>query len=284
MRPFPALMVVALPVLAALAYACWPAPEVAPAVLTPASTGRSLSSYFNLDASPALAPASTQASAAPGLEQQLARLAASGSPDDAYAAYNLLDDCIVFQKEGRLPALEFDRGSEMTADEKSAQQHLCADLTERQKGARLDFLALAAKGGVAGASTRFFYEGPFGDRSALRSRPDDPLVLAWKQQAVAQLTAQAEQAELSSLSTLMMAYLADGEVVRKDAPLAYGYLLALRMVHDDILTPGTVNPYQDSYWHWLRDELSPEQQAAAVSRANAIAARFRQHAGRPAHG
>lgn len=284
MRPFPALMVVALPVLAALAYACWPAPEVAPAVLTPASTGRSLSSYFNLDASPAPAPASTQASAAPGLEQQLARLAASGSPDDAYAAYNLLDDCIVFQKEGRLPALEFDRGSEMTADEKSAQQHLCADLTERQKGARLDFLALAAKGGVAGASTRFFYEGPFGDRSALRSRPDDPLVLAWKQQAVAQLTAQAEQAELSSLSTLMMAYLADGEVVRKDAPLAYGYLLALRMVHDDILTPGTVNPYQDSYWHWLRDELSPEQQAAAASRANAIAARFRQHTGRPAHG
>jgi hypothetical protein len=270
--------------LAALAYACWPAPEVARAVLTPASAGRSLSSYFNLDASPAPAPASAQASAAPGLAQQLARLAASGSPDDAYAAYNLLDDCIVFQKEGRLPALEFERGSEMTADEKSAQQHLCADLTERQKSARLDFLALAAKGGVAGASTRFFYEGPFGDRSALRSRPDDPLVLAWKQQAVAQLTAQAEQAELSSLSTLMMAYLADGEVVSKDAPLAYGYLLALRMVHDDILTPGTTNPYQDSYWHWLRDELTPEQQAAAVSRANAIAAKFRQHAGLPAHG
>lgn len=282
MRPVPAL--IALAVLAALAYACWPAPEVAPAVLTPASTGRSLSSYFNLDASPVPAPASAQASAAPGLAQQLARLAASGSPDDAYAAYNLLDDCIVFQKEGRLPVLEFDRGSEMTADEKSAQQHLCADLTERQKGARLDFLALAAKGGVAGASTRFFYEGPFGDRSALRSRPDDPLVLAWKQQAVAQLTAQADQAELSSLSTLMMAYLADGEVVRKDAPLAYGYLLALRMVHDDILTPGTTNPYQDSYWHWLRDELTPEQQAAAASRAHAIAARFRQHAGRPAHG
>lgn len=283
MRPFHALSAAA--VLAALAYACWPAPDVVtPAVLTPASAGRSLSSYFNLDASPAPAPASAQASAAPGLEQQLARLAASGSPDDAYAAYNLLDDCIVFQHEGRLPALEFERGSEMTADEKTAQQRLCANLTERQKSARLDFLAQAAKGGVAGASTRFFYEGPFGDRSALRSRPDDPLVLAWKQQAVAQLTAQADQAELSSLSTLMMAYLTDGEVVRKDAPLAYGYLLALRMVHDDILTPGTTNPYQDSYWHWLRDELTPEQQAAAVSRANAIAAKFRQHAGRPARG
>lgn len=281
MRSFPVLIAVAA--LAALAYACWPAPEtVAPAVLTPAPAGRSLSSYFNLGASPAPLPAAT--SAAPGLEQQLARLAASGSPDDAYAAYNLLDDCIVFQKEGRLPALEFERGSEMTADEKVAQQHLCADLTERQKSTRLDFLAQAAKAGVPGASTRFFYEGPFGDRSALRSRPDDPLVLAWKQQAIAQLTAQAEQAELSSLGTLMMAYVTDDEVSKKDAPKAYGYLLALRMVHDDILTPGSTNPYQDSYWHWLRDELTPEQQALAVEKANAIAARFRQHTGRPAHG
>ena len=281
----PVRFLIALAALAALAYACWPASDpVTPAVLTPASAGRSLSSYFNLDASPAPVPASAQASAAPGLEQQLARLAASGSPDDAYAAYNLLDDCIMFQKEGRLPALEFERGSEMTADEKSAQKHLCANLTERQKSARLDFLEKAAKGGVAGASTRFFYEGPFGDRSALRSRPDDPLVLAWKQQAVAQLTVQADQAELSSLGTLMMAYLTDGDVTKKDAPKAYGYLLALRMVHDDILTPGSTNPYQDSYWHWLRDELTPEQQAAAVSRANAIAAKFRQHAGLPALG
>ncbi|WP_308924892.1 hypothetical protein [Janthinobacterium sp. J1-1] len=281
MRSFPVLIAAAA--LAALAYACWPAPApVTPAVLTPASAGRSLSSYFNLDASQA--PVLVATSAAPGLEQQLARLAASGSPDDAYAAYNLLDDCIMFQKEGRLPALEFERGSEMTADEKSAQKHLCANLTERQKSARLDFLEKAAKGGVAGASTRFFYEGPFGDRSALRSRPDDPLVLAWKQQAVAQLTVQADQAELSSLGTLMMAYLTDGDVTKKDAPKAYGYLLALRMVHDDILTPGSTNPYQDSYWHWLRDELTPEQQAAAVSRANAIAAKFRQHAGLPALG
>ncbi len=279
MRP---LHVVLAAALAALAYASWPAPEaVAPAVLAPTLAGRGLSSYFNLDAS--LVPVPATPDAAPSLEQQLARLVASGNPDDAYAAYHLIDDCMMFQKEGRLPALEFERGSEMTAAEKVAQQHLCANLTERQKAARLDFLALAVEGGVPGASTRFFHEGPFGDRSALRSRPDDPLVLAWKQQAIAQLTAQADQAELSSLSTLMMAYLSDGDVVKKDAPLAYRYLLALRMVHDDILTPGSTNPYQDNYWHWLRDELTPAQQADAVNRANAIAARFRQHAGRPAH-
>ena len=82
----------------------------------------------------------------------------------------------------------------------------------------------------------------------------------------------------------MMAYLRDGDVVQKDAPQAYGYLLALRMVYNDILTPGTTNPYQDEYWHWLQNELTPEQQAAALTKANGIAAKFRQHTGRPAHG
>ena len=269
--------------LAALAWACWPAPQaVAPAVLTPAPAGRSLSSYFAIDARPA--PPPLPASAAPTLAGQLERLAASGSAADAYAAYNLLDDCLVFRQEGRLPALELERGSEMTAEEKQAENQLCADLTERQKSARLDYLAAAAKAGVPGTATRVMQEGPFGDRSALRSRPDDPLVLAWKQQAIAQLTAQAEQADLSSVSTLMMAYLADGDVVKKDAPQAYGYLLALRMAYDDMLAPGAANPYQDSYWHWLRDELTPEQQAAAMRKAGMIAARFRQQAGRPAHG
>lgn len=267
--------------LSALAWACWPAPEaVTPAALTPSPAGRSLSSYFAIDARPAPLPAS----AAPTLARQLEQLAASGSADDAYAAYNLLDDCLVFQQEGRLPALEFDRGSEMTVEEKSAQQQLCANLTERQKGARLDYLAAAARAGVPGAATRFLQEGPFGDRSALRSRPDDPLVLAWKQQAIAQLAAQADQAELTSVSTLMMAYLADGDVVKKDAPQAYGYLLALRMAYDDMLAPGATNPYQDTYWHWLRDELTPEQQAAAMRKAETIAARFRQQTGRPARG
>jgi len=218
------------------------------------------------------------------LAQRLERLAASGRPEDAYAAYNLLDDCISFEKESRLPGLEFELGREMTAEEKAAQRLLCAGLTQRQREDRLAYLATAAKAGVPGAATLFLAEGPFGDRSALRDRPDDPLVQAWKRQAIAQLTAQADEAELSSVSTLMMAYLRDGDVVRKDAPQAYGYLLALRLVYDDILAPGVTNPYQDEYWHWLQDELTPAQQAAASARAQAIAAKYRQHAGRAAHG
>lgn len=271
---------------AALALAYWflpddGAPVAASAVPAPAQ-GRSLAAYFTLDAS--AVPVPDPVAPPVPLAQQLARLAASGRPEDAYAAYNLLDDCISFEKEGRLPGLEFELGREMTAEEKAAQRQLCAGLTQRQREDRLAYLATAAKAGVPGAATLFLSEGPFGDRSALRNRPDDPLVQAWKRQAIAQLTAQADDAELSSLSTLMMAYLRDGDVVQKDAPQAYGYLLAMRLVYDDILAPGVTNPYQDEYWHWLQDELTPAQQAAASARAQAIAAKYRQHAGRAAHG
>lgn len=271
---------------AALALAYWflpddGAPVAASAVPAPAQ-GRSLAAYFTLDAS--AVPVPDPVAPPVPLAQQLARLAASGRPEDAYAAYNLLDDCISFEKEGRLPGLEFELGREMTAEEKAAQRQLCAGLTQRQREDRLAYLATAAKAGVPGAATLFLSEGPFGDRSALRNRPDDPLVQAWKRQAIAQLTAQADDAEVSSLSTLMMAYLRDGDVVQKDAPQAYGYLLALRLVYDDILAPGVTNPYQDEYWHWLQDELTPAQQAAAAAKAQAIAAKYRQHTGRPAHG
>ncbi|MGK5072159.1 hypothetical protein [Janthinobacterium sp. ZB1P44] len=276
---------IAAAIAAVLALVYWPAPDggapdTGAAAAASAPAGRSLASYLSIDATPAADPAPVVVS----LAQRLERLGASGKPEDAYAAYNLIDDCIVFQRESRLPGMEFELGREMTAEEKTAQQQLCAGLTQRQREDRLGYLATAAQGGVPGAATLFLSEGPFGDRSALRNRPDDPLVQAWKRQAIAQLTAQADAAELTSVSTLMMAYLRDGDVVQKDAPQAYGYLLALRMVYDDILTPGTTNPYQDSYWHWLQNELTPEQQAAALIKANGIAAKFRQHTGRPTHG
>ena len=276
---------IAAAIAAVLALVYWPAPDggapdTGAAAAASAPAGRSLASYLNIDATPAADPAPVVLS----LAQRLERLGASGKPEDAYAAYNLIDDCIVFQRESRLPGMEFELGREMTVEEKAAQQQLCAGLTQRQREDRLGYLATAAQGGVPGAATLFLSEGPFGDRSALRNRPDDPLVQAWKRQAIAQLTAQADAAELTSVSTLMMAYLRDGDVVQKDAPQAYGYLLALRMVYDDILAPGVTNPYQDEYWHWLQDELTPAQQAAAAAKGQAIAAKFRQHTGRPAHG
>ena len=243
--------------------------------------GRSLSSYFNLGSSASSAP--SVAATAPSLSAQLELLAASGTPDDAYAAYHLLDDCIMFQAEGRLAALEFERGSEMTAEEKAAETQLCAGMTQRQKNSRLDFLDRAARGGVNGASSRLLREGPFGDPHALHDRADDPLVREWRQQVITLLRERADDGELIGINTLMIEYLNGGDLVQKDASQAYVYLLSMRMVFDDMLAPGGTNPYQDSYWQGLRDQLTPEQQVAALDRANHIAAKYRQHAGHPAH-
>ncbi|MFZ4873941.1 hypothetical protein ACL9RI_02560 [Janthinobacterium sp. Mn2066] len=265
-----------------LVYTYAPGPgDGAPAALQVSKVRRSLSSYFNPGAD--AASASAVAPAAPSLGAQLERLAASGNPDDADAAYHLLDDCIYFNAEGHLPSVEFARGSELTAGETAAEAKLCGGMTQSQKNSRLDFLAAAVKGGAYGATSSFLEAGPFGDPNALRDRPNDPLVLEWKRQAIAQLTERADDGEIIGATTLMKEYLRGGDIVPKDPLLAYGYVSALRLVHDDILGPGGVNPYADQYWQSLRDALTPEQQAAALAKGNGIAAKFRQHTGRAAH-
>jgi len=265
-----------------LVYAYAPGPgDSKPVAVQAPKTGPSLSSYFNLAAGNALAPA--VAIDAPSLSARLERLAASGTADDAEAAYYLLEECIYFNAEGHVPSVEFARGSELTAAEKAAETKLCGGMTQSQKNSRLDFLAAAVKGGANGATSSFLEEGPFGDPNALRDRPDDPLVREWKRQAIAQLTERADDGEIIGATTLMKEYQRGGDIVPKDPLLAYGYVLALRLVFDDILGPGGINPYTDEYWHGLRNELTPEQQAAALAKANSILAKFRQHTGRAVH-
>lgn len=281
----PAKTTVALVVSAAvlmLVYAYGSGPgDGKPAAVQAPKAGRSLSSYFNLGTD---APsASAVAIDTPSLSAQLERLAASGTADDAYAAYHLLDDCIYFNAEGHLPSVEFMRGSELTAEEKAAEAKLCGGITQSQKNSRLDFLAAAVKGGAYGATTSFLDAGPFGDPNALRDRADDPLVLEWKHRAIAQLTERADDGELMGTLTLMREYARGGDIVPKDPLLAYGYVSAMRLAMDELLRPGGTNPYTDEYWQWLRDELTPEQQAAALAKANSIVAKFRQHTGRAAH-
>src|SRR5450830_1173347 len=241
------VLVVSAAVLMSL-YAYGPGPgDGKPAAVPAPKAGRDLSSYFNLGAD--VPPISAVAPAAPSLSAQLERLAASGKPDDADAAYHLLEECIYFNAEGHVPSVEFARGSELTAEETTAEAKLCGGMTQSQKNSRLDFLAAAVKGGAYGATTSFLEAGPFGDPNALRDRPDDPLVLEWKHRAIAQLTERADDGELMGVLTLMREYARGGDIVSKDPLLAYGYVSALRLAFDDILGPGGVNPYTDEYWH-----------------------------------
>jgi hypothetical protein len=211
----------------------------------------------------------------PPLNVQVERLLATHRPEDAYRAYWLVADCaafnlsgdrIVFDEEeirqhtpGALPGF---RG--MSAEEKRRDATLCAGMTERERQSRLDYLALAANAGVFGAAVNFANEGPFGDPSALQSRPDDPLVREWKATASAQLTQAAEaEADMGAILYLADAYANGGPLTGKNPLLAYRYLVARTLIEDELAR-------RPEPTHVAAPDLSPEQGAAELAAARRI--------------
>jgi hypothetical protein len=157
----------------------------------------------------------------------------------------------------------------MTDTERIDQVALCSGMTERIRTSRLDHLDLAAKAGVMGADSAFLLEGPFGDPSALVSRPSDPLVMAWKQQAITQLTTQAANADVGSLINLYHGYLNGSNVVEKNPELALTYGRALREIFNQFKgLPASMNPYSEESLLRIESELSQDQVAAAAIAAN----------------
>jgi hypothetical protein len=206
------------------------------------------------------------------LAQQIDQLTASGKPEDAFEAYVLVRDCIYFQRWKTLPFIGFPGPiREMTVDEMSAEATLCAGLTERMKLDRIDHLARAVKAGVAGADTAFLEAGPFGDPSALVSRPGDPLVVAWKEQALGYLTARANDADVGSLGTLQNLYRTDNSVVVRDPVLALAYTVALHDIHQQFDLPPGAMPYDDIELRWMQDGLTAPQIATATAAGSKIA-------------
>lgn len=188
------------------------------------------------------------------LSEQVDQLIASGKAEDAFEAYRRVAACM---------AVENWQAREISADG-------CVGLTERLKMSRLDYLAIAARAGVPGAAVDFFEEGPFGDTSALQSRADDPLVQAWKKQAVGQLTTQAAGGNFDSLMLLDIAYRRGGDVVEKNAVLALGYAYSLRKIYQDIGL--YTDAYDDKHLRQMENGMTQDQIASATAAANEIAA------------
>jgi hypothetical protein len=145
------------------------------------------------------------------------------------------------------------------------------------KTSRLDHLAFAASAGVQGADSAFLKAGPFGDPSALVSRPDDPLVKAWKQQAISQLTARAADADVGSLTTLYFEYLNGSEVVEANPDMALTYGAALRAIHSQFGLGETMNPFSETGLRGIESKMSQERIAAATRAADKIVTTWRAH-------
>jgi len=237
-------------------------------------------------ARPVLAPAAA-ATAEPFLRAQVARLEATHDAADAFKAYRLLADCAAFMADhdrmiydesafkhperGQIPGF---RG--MTDQEKRHDTVFCAAMSERERQSRLDDLALAVKAMVPGAASAFVREGPFGDMSALRTRPGDPLVQAWKAAAKTQLVRAAESGtDMDALLDLAVFTGGGNEVLDDDPRLAYRYKLALGFIYADKFgagsMPGKEYAPDSPSLAILAQDLSPEARAAELADARRIA-------------
>lgn len=183
------------------------------------------------------------------LTEQVLRLMATQDPAKIYLAYRLLSGCDEFNKEH--DRLTFDEAElknakpgyvpgfrGMNEREKLHDAKLCRGMTERERLSRLDYLAIAAKAGVPGSAVAFVKEGPFGDPSALKTRPSDPLVQEWKALAKAQLISAAETgADTEAISDLAAENYNGSELFEKNLLLAYRYNIASGLIYREMYGP-----------------------------------------------
>jgi hypothetical protein len=257
-------------------------PSAAPAVQPAARPNAAMHARAPVRIQAPDAPAADE----PPLSVQVERLLATHKPRDAYDAYWLLADCAAFNAnhdqlisdpdepvQGKPISLTGLRG--LRDDEKRQKAKLCSGMNERQRQSRLEYLAIAARARVPVATLVFVREGPFGDPSALQTRPDDPLVKEWKSTANALLVAAAEDAEPTVLDYLRMQYASGSDVIDRNPVLAFRYGMALSMMYAegfgkiDFMVKMTAQ--QAAQAAESADGFTPAQRAAELAAARRIA-------------
>lgn len=212
---------------------------------------------------------------------QVRRLIATNDGQQAFDAYWLLVGCTSFNKlhDSDIYDERLQANRRLNADEQRHARKVCGGMTERERQARLDYLTMAVEAGVPSAAWAFAVEGPFGDPSALKTRPDDPLVKSWKATATAHLARDAERGEQAALIAWGMQKLNGSDFTDKDPVGGYGYLLAFGLIEADRNDVGDegaqVYAEGSAMMNAIAADLSPEQRAAALAEAKRIAAAVR---------
>lgn len=211
------------------------------------------------------------------LAAQVQRLAASANPADSYEAYWLIADCMALQADGDVPR---EPGSAPTDPEQlRREQEFCGGLTQRMRMARIDYLHKAADAGVPCADMQQLAAGPFGDPTALQTRPDDPLVKAWTTQAQGLALRHADGGDYCTLNLLTMDYFRPVPRVPLDDAQVLAYGLALRDFHQAMGHPPALSVLVDAMnLPAHAEKLTPGQVAEATAKAQRIAALMVRHA------
>ncbi|HET9207805.1 MAG TPA: hypothetical protein VFO28_16300 [Burkholderiaceae bacterium] len=139
------------------------------------------------------------------LRHRLDQLLTRGTARDRYQAFNLLAQCahaVDFDRylKSLPPSVETAHLRERYGDGSVRIAASCGDLSPRQVEQRIELVAAAADQGVPGAASAWIEEGPYGDRTALTQRPDDPLVMAWVEQAIERVLAATRRSDTEAIS------------------------------------------------------------------------------------
>ena len=112
---------------------------------------------------------------------------------------------------------------------------------------------------------------------ALRTRPNDPSVIEWKQQARALVIRDGDQGDFNALQDLMIGYAGTTPIFDADPSRELAYAIAYKDVVD-LLQLGLpiANQPTDAELKALAAKLSPEQVAWAKAKAGAIVAARRK--------
>jgi hypothetical protein len=198
------------------------------------------------------------------LADVIAALTATRNPADALKVYQIIDGC-----ESLRPVFEIEPMPPVFLPQKKR----CASITDVMRRSRYDYLRTAAYAGLPGAGSDWLRHGPSGGMDALRTRPDDPSVIEWKQQARALVIRDGDQGDINALQDLIAGYAGKTPIFDADPSQELAYAIAYKDVVDLLqLGMQISNQPTDAELKALAAKLSPEQVAWAKAKAEAIIA------------
>lgn len=191
-------------------------------------------------------------------------LIASRKPADALTAFGMIEGC-----EGLRAVFELNPMPAAFLPRKKQ----CATITDAMRRSKYDYLRVAAYAGTPGVGSAWLGYGPSGDVEALRTKPNDPAVVAWKEQATALVIRDGGNGDINALQDLMNGYAGKTPFFDADPARALAYAIAYKDVVGLLkLDYGMQNLPTDADIEGLAAKLSPEQVEWAKSFAASIVA------------
>lgn len=212
------------------------------------------------------------------VEDKVRVMTASGDPEQAFKAYQLVEECLRLERDKELVETEAhlvrqgtDAGIQFVSTKVdgptlTAIARACASLSGRTRLDHYQWLEYAVDRHTGGALSVYVAAGPRGDAAALRERPADPAVIAWRDDALRRVDDGVRAGEPDALLSATANY----ALLGKD--LAMPDLLKLHLAADKVV--GAINHDQGPFPRAILDQwaatLTPQQRTQAEREAEQI--------------